>query len=341
MQISEGTWQARTFGRDVLETRRGTATLDEVRPNPNQPRQGPKEDPQLKSEILENGGIFEPLLVEPHPEFPELFRIIDGERRHANSEEIVKDLKAEGASETEIDRYHRVPVEIISRTLTDDERFRVWVYIHRQRKEWTRREKEMVAYSLVKHMDRARAAAVLGISVRELDKTVAIYEMSLKLTGLKDPDAAITWAREISNVSPRYRTPEVEAALIRKINAGKLINSKEVRELRRIAPEDSALEEFLADSGTISSATEKLPTSSRSPTHSWSTKVSYGQGMATDIQMFADQLGRYSWEDLEGIRDDPKVIEAIDEAEAKLLRLKEVVGRDSKPRRRGVAKTTE
>ena len=255
----EAMWQPRTFGRDILETRRGTATLDQVRPNPNQPRQGPKKDPQLKAEILENGGIFEPLLVEPHPEIADHYRIIDGERRHANSEEIVKDLKAEGASAEEVDRYYQVPVEIIKRPLTDEERYRVWVYIHRQRKEWTRREKEMVAYSLVTHMDRARAAAVLGISVRELDKTVAVYETSTKLTGLKDPDAAITWAREINNVSPRYRTPEVQDALVRKINAGKMVNSKDVRELRRIAPNELALEHFLSDSGTIASALEYLP----------------------------------------------------------------------------------
>ena len=259
VEILEGVWQPRTFGRDTLETKRGTATLEEVRPNPNQPRQGPKEDPQLKAEILDNGGIFEPLLVEPHPEIPEVYRIIDGERRYTNSEEIVKDLRAEGSSDEEIDRYYRVPVEIIRRALTDEERYRVWVYIHRQRKEWTRREKEMVAYSLVTHMDRARAAAVLGISVRELDKTVAVYETSRKLTGLRDPDAAITWAREINNVSPKYRTQEVEAALIRKINAGKMINSKDVRSLRQIAPDVLALEEFLSDSGTISSALENCP----------------------------------------------------------------------------------
>ena len=325
--VAEEVWQARTFGRDILETRRGTATLDEVGPNPNQPRQGPKADPQLKSEILENGGIFEPLLVEPHPEILDVYRIIDGERRYTNSEEIVKDLKAEGAPQEEIDRYYRVPVEIIKRTLTDEERYRVWVYIHRQRKEWTRREKEMVAYSLVMHMDRARAAAVLGISVRELDKTVAVYETSQKLTGLKDPDAAITWAREINNVSPRYRTPEVEAALIRKINAGKMVNSKDVRELRRIAPDELALEEFLSDSGTISSAKDKLPPENGTTKPSSNAKTSYGQGMITDIQSFADQLGRYSWEDLENMRDDPTVVAAISEAEAKLTRLKEAVRR--------------
>ena len=327
VEILEGVWQPRTFGRDTLETKRGTATLEEVRPNANQPRQGPKEDPQLKAEILDNGGIFEPLLVEPHPEIPEVYRIIDGERRYTNSEEIVKDLRAEGSSAEEIDRYYRVPVEIIKRALTDEERYRVWVYIHRQRKEWTRREKEMVAYSLVTHMDRARAAAVLGISVRELDKTVAVYETSRKLTGLKDPDAAITWAREINNVSPRYRTSEVEAALIRKINAGKMINSKDVRKLRQIAPHGLALEEFLSDSGTISSAFEKLPPQNGTPTITLGTKASYGQGMTTDIQSFANQLGRYSWEDLENMRDDPTVIAAINEAEAKLTRLKQAVVR--------------
>ena len=325
VEVTEGMWQPRTFGRDTLETRRGTATLDQVRPNPNQPRQGPKEDPQLKAEILENGGIFEPLLVEPYPEIPEVYRIIDGERRYTNSEEIVKDLRAQGAPAEEVDRYYLVPVEIIKRPLTDEERYRVWVYIHRQRKEWTRREKEMVAYSLVTHMDRARAAAVLGISVRELDKTVAVYETSRKLTGLKDPDAAITWAREINNVSPRYRTPEVEAALIRKINAGKMVNSKDVRELRRIAPHKVALEHFLSDSGTVASAMEQLPTVNGVPSASPSPKPSYGQGMLSDIQSFADQLGHYSWEDLENMRDDTAVIAAISEAESKLARLRNAV----------------
>ena len=327
VEFLEGVWQARTFGRDTLETRRGTATLHEVRPNPNQPRQGPKEDSQLKAEILDNGGIFEPLLVEPHPDIPQVYQIIDGERRYTNSEEIVKDLRAEGASDEDVNRFFQVPVEIIKRTLRDEERFRVWVYIHRQRKEWTRREKEMVAYSLVKHMDRARAAAVLGISVRELDKTVAVYVTSTKLTGLRDPDAAITWAREINNVSPKYRTPEVEAELIRKVNAGKLVNSKEVRALRRIAPQELALKEFLSESGTISSALDQLPAENGSTITSSSARANYGQGMATDIQSFAAQLGRYSWEDLETMRNDPTVISAIEEAESKLIRLKEAVGR--------------
>src|SRR4030095_17263366 len=94
------------------------------------------------------------------------------------------------------EQYRQVPVEVTDRTLTDDERLRVWIYIHRQRKEWDAKEKEMVAYSLVDLVGRASAANILGITVRELDKLVEIYQLSEKLTNLPAPGASITWARE-------------------------------------------------------------------------------------------------------------------------------------------------
>jgi len=320
VEFHTDTWQPRTFGRDILETRRGIADINDIVPNPNQPRKGPKLDLQLKKEIIENGGLFEPMLVEPHPEFTDKYRIIDGDRRHSNSLEIVKDMESQNASAEEIGPYRNLPIELIKRTLTDEERFRVWVFIHRQRKEWTRREKEMVAYSLVEHMDRARAAAILGITIRELDKTVVIYETSTKLVGLQDPDAAITWAREIHNVSPKYRTPDVETALTRKINEKKLVNSKEIRALRRIVPQEAALNEFLSDEGTIASALQKIPTPAPEPNGQ-----GYGAGIALDISTFSQQLGRYSWEELDQIRGDSNLLETIESAEAKLARLKAAV----------------
>ena len=109
-------------------------------PNERQPRLGPKEDEELQRQIEANEGLFEPLLVEPHPDLPDKFRIIDGERRWTNSSILV----AQGR-----EQYRQIPVEITDRTLTDDERLRVWIYIHRQRKEWDAKEKEMVAYRLV------------------------------------------------------------------------------------------------------------------------------------------------------------------------------------------------
>jgi ParB family chromosome partitioning protein len=105
--------------------------------------------------------VFEPLLVEPHPELAKKLRIIDGDRRWTNSRVLVEQGK---------DEYRKVPVEVTDRTLSEEDRLRVWIYIHRQRKEWDAKEKEMVAYRLVDMMGRASAANILGMTVRELDK---------------------------------------------------------------------------------------------------------------------------------------------------------------------------
>src|SRR6202051_4719705 len=120
--------QERRLGRTILRSYRTKVDLDDVVPNDNQPRMGPKEDPELQRQIEANEGLFEPLLLEPNPNHPGKFRIIDGDRRWTNSNFLVTVHKK--------DQYRKLPAEITDRTLTDDERLRVWIYIHRQRKEW-------------------------------------------------------------------------------------------------------------------------------------------------------------------------------------------------------------
>jgi ParB family chromosome partitioning protein len=61
-------WQERRLGRTLLRTYRDTVDLHDVFPNEKQPRMTPKEDPELQRQIEANEGIFEPLLLEPHPE---------------------------------------------------------------------------------------------------------------------------------------------------------------------------------------------------------------------------------------------------------------------------------
>src|SRR3954453_10365184 len=114
--------QERRLDRTILRTYRTTMDIDEVVPNGNQPRTGPKEDEELQRQIEANQGLFEPLLVEPHPEIAEKYRIIDGERRWTNSVALVTEGKSE---------FRLVPVEITDRTLSDEERLRAWIYIHR------------------------------------------------------------------------------------------------------------------------------------------------------------------------------------------------------------------
>src|SRR6266581_9466031 len=94
--------QERRLGSTILRTYRHKVDIDDVIPNERQPRLGPKEDEELQRQIEANGGLFEPLLVEPHPHLPSKFRIIDGDRRWSNSKVLVEQGKEE---------YRQIPVE--------------------------------------------------------------------------------------------------------------------------------------------------------------------------------------------------------------------------------------
>src|SRR6185295_17023581 len=60
--------QERRLGPTVLRTYRAKVDIDDIVPNERQPRLGPKEDDELQLQIEANEGLFEPLLVEPHPD---------------------------------------------------------------------------------------------------------------------------------------------------------------------------------------------------------------------------------------------------------------------------------
>lgn len=302
-------WQERRLGRSILRTYRTTVNLDDVLPNPSQPRMGPKEDPELQRQIEANEGIFEPLLLEPHPEHPGKFRIIDGDRRWTNSKVLVDVQKK--------DQYRRIAAEVTDQTLTEEERLRVWIYIHRQRREWDAKEKEMVAYRLVDLVGRASAANMLGITVRELDKLVEIYELSEKLTNLPDPANSITWAREIKNLNRKLLTSESLNAVIRKVNDQQITNSKDIRKLRQVLRDPVARDEFLTECGSIESALLKLgpePMKRRA-------------GLAGDIQALSDSIRGYSWTTLAELKGDPELVKSVEEVEKLLKDLKRNLAR--------------
>jgi len=283
--------------------------LDALLPNDKQPRVGPKEDPELQRQIEANEGIFEPLLVEPHPEHAGKLRIIDGDRRWTNSKILVESQKKE--------QFRSLPVEITDRTLSDEERLRVWIYIHRQRKEWDAKEKEMVAYSLVSMVGRASAANILGITVRELDKLVEIYELSLKLKNLPEPGASITWAREIKNLNRKLLTPTILDTVIRRINDSEISNSKDIRKLRPVLKDPVAREEFLSQGGSVESALRKVNPPNTKKSH----------GLLGDIEQLSEALRRYPWTTLAEMKGDAQVIRSLEEVEKLLKDLKKALSK--------------
>jgi ParB family chromosome partitioning protein len=298
--------QERRLDRTVLRTYRTKVDIDEIVPNDKQPRLGAKQDEELQRQIEANGGLFEPLLAEPHPDLPDKFRIIDGERRWTNSKALV----AQGR-----DQYRQIPVEITDRTLSDDERLRVWIYIHRQRKEWDAKEKEMVAYRLVDLVGRASAANILGISVRELDKLVEVFELSERFTGLRETGAGITWARELMGVSKKLLTAGVTDAVIRKVGQKRITNSKDLRKLRTILPDPVAREHFLSEEGDLDSAMLRLASAP---------KKAKG-GLASDLDAAVEAMKGVPWTALEDMKGDVDLLQKIDAAQALLKALRKTL----------------
>lgn len=306
-QQTQTQWQERRLGRTILRTYRDTRDLYDVLPNDRQPRMGPKEDLELQRQIEANEGIFEPLLVEPHPDLAGKFRIIDGDRRWTNSKVLVEVQHK--------DAYRRIPVEITDRTLTDEERLRVWIYIHRQRKEWDAKEKEMVAYSLVDIVGRASAANILGITVRELDKLVEIYQLSEKLTNLPEPGSSITWAREIKNINKALLTPSVLDTIVQKVNENEITNSKDIRKLRVVLRDPVAKQKFINGDTLerVMGAVAPAPSRKR-------------EGLAGEIQELTSALKRHPWTTLVDSRGDEELLRQVEEAEKLLKELRKVLG---------------
>lgn len=305
MMTAEHPWQERRLGRTILRTYRDTRDLYDVVPNPRQPRMGPKEDLELQRQIEANEGLFEPLLVEPHPDVDGKLRIIDGDRRWTNSKILIELHKK--------DQYRHIPLEITDRTLTDDERLRVWIYIHRQRKEWDAKEKEMVAYGLVDIVGRASAANILGVTVRELDKLVEVYELSEKLTNLPEPGASITWAREIKNINKTLLTPTVLETIVQKVNENEITNSKDIRKLRVVLRDPVARQKFV-DGESLNHVLEAVapPPEKKS-------------GLAGELEQLTTALKRHSWTTLLEQGENPQLLEQVEEAEKLLKALKRVL----------------
>jgi ParB family transcriptional regulator, chromosome partitioning protein len=298
--------QERRLDRTVLRTYRTTVDLDDIIPNPNQPRLGPKEDEELQRQIEANEGIFEPLLVEPHPEFPGKYLIIDGDRRWTNSQVLVKQGR---------EQYRQIPVEITDSPLSEDGRLRVWIYIHRQRKEWDAREKEMVAYRLVDLVGRPSAANILGVTVRELDKLVEVYEVSGRFESLRDPSAAITWARELMGVSKKLLVPTVIDAVVKKVNEKRITNSKDLRKLRTILPDPVARAHFLSDAGDLESAQLRIRLAERKR----------DDEPLSELVAAVEAMKTVPWTTLQELKGNETVLRKLDEAESLLQSLRKAL----------------
>jgi ParB family chromosome partitioning protein len=169
----------------------------------------------------------------------------------------------------------------------------------------------MVAYRLVDLMGRAGAANILGITVRELDKLVDVFELSERFSGLRGPSgAALTWARELMGVSKKLMTPTIQEAVIEKVNKRQITNSKDVRKLRAILRDPTARANFMSSEGNIESALLRIEPPASEP-----------KGLLSDLAALCDSIKGYSWTELEALRQSSQAREKVREAHALLQKL--------------------
>ena len=179
-------------------------------------------------------------------------------------------------------------------------------------------------------MGTTAAAGILGISTKALGKLVETYGYARELESvLPDPDAAISWAREIASLSPRYREPHILDAVEVKIHDKLMANSKDVRALRQIVPNPNAFENFQEAGSSIEEALA-LVAGARDPVratrrHAMAGGGPYGAGLASDVHAFVASLSTYPWTELAQARSGPALKRAVEDAQHDLTPLKAAV----------------
>jgi len=315
-----------SIGDKVIEVEGMMVAINEMIPNPKQPRISHILSTDLRKSILETKGLVQPLLVERISEsqkkpllkevkeryqglledtcIPEFlksvdpkFVIIDGERRWANIARILSEDPA-------ADYLKLVPCDVIKQQLSEKDRYILWVSIHKMRKEWMAMEKENAAMALIKLVgDPASAANILGVTVRQLSKFIDIYNLSLRMVKAVGP-RAISYAREIMNLAAKLRTEEVENAIVDKVNRGLIKDSVDIRQLRVILNDPEAREEFLKPNGTIASALAKIQQAG--------TTITKSAEFRETLMQFRTIINNYPWREIKKWKGDKELLKEID-----------------------------
>jgi len=312
-----------SVGDSTLVLRALQLPLNQIIPNPDQPRQSRTLDSDLRRSIAEIRGLTTPLLVEKvdggqlrkkleklktryqdesvlkyltkcQPEY----MIIDGERRWVNAAKLVSD------DPTNAEYFRQVPVDLIEGNLSELHRYVLWVSIHKLRKDWKAMEQEGAAQQLVKYFnDDAKAASILGITLSRLKKLNEIYKLAQEFRESKGPKA-ISYARELMNLSSKLRTPEVMSKVKEKIRANLITDPVAIRKLRRILAEPEARKKFFQDDSTIQDAIAYL-----SPN-----QFDGSTSLLRNLVAFRKVLNSYGWGDFQALKKDPEALTEIEQS---------------------------
>lgn len=301
------------YGVHVKLSQRTDIPLENITPNSGQPRRGVKADEELRKNIEVTGTLINPILLEPIDNDNNKYMIIDGERRWEAYKALYSVQKKP--------QFEKIPSQIVDRPLTIPERLRVWVSIHRQRKDWSAKEKEAVAYDLVKSVGLEEAQAILGVSMTEVRKLVDAMELAQRMPQDQEFSAQISYAREIRSLAKPYRTDDkVVNRIIQRIDVGEITTSKSIRDLKRIFNDPTAKDVFLKEDSSLKDAWSALPRVK-------SEGVSGKDGLTRSISDLLHYMKTLPAIEIDSLKKDKGFIDQIDQCQSALKAIRKMVAR--------------
>jgi len=304
--------QLNWYGVTVKLSQRIDIPLENIAPNPDQPRREPKADEELRKNIEVTGTLINPILLEPLPGDENRYLIIDGERRWVAYKALSTVQKKSV--------FAKIPCQIVGRPLNVSERLRIWVSIHRQRKDWSAKEKEAVAYDLVKAVGLEEAQAILGVSMTEVRKLVDAMELAKKMPQDQEFAAQISYAREIRSLAKPYRKDEVVNRIIKRIADGEITTSKSIRDLKRLFREPAARETFLKEDSSLKDAWAALPEAKPEG-------VSGRNGLTQSISDLLHYLKTLPAVEIDSLKRDASFLTQIEQCESALKTVRRMLSR--------------
>jgi ParB family transcriptional regulator, chromosome partitioning protein len=145
---------------------------------------------------------------------------------------------------------------------------------------------------------------------------VAVSELSEKFISLRDPSAAITWARELMGVSKNSSRPASPLPWSSRSIRNGSRNSKDLRKLRAILPDPVARAHFLNDDGDLDSAARRL-----TPLD----KKAALRLLCGDLEVAVEAMKNVTWTALEELKGDRDILKKIADTEPLLQSLRKAL----------------
>ncbi|MBI4180658.1 MAG: ParB N-terminal domain-containing protein [Chloroflexi bacterium] len=300
-------------GVTVKLSQRTEIPLEEITPNSEQPRREPKADEELRKNIEVMGTLINPILVEPLAGSENMYMIIDGERRW-NAYKTLLTVQKKTA-------FAKIPSQIVDRPLNVSERLRIWVSIHRQRKDWSAIEKERVAYDLVEKVGLEEAQSILGISMAEVRKLVDSMELAKRMPQDQEFASQISYAREIRSLAKPYRNDDkLVNRIIKRISDGEITTSKNIRDLKSLFRDFTARELILKEDSSLEDAWAVLPKAEPQ-------SVTGSNGLRQSVSNLTQYLRTLPAIEVDTLKRDANFMSQIEQAELALKTIRKMLSR--------------